>query len=146
MKRFPNTAYVELVKALQYEWTYLQRVATGHRSLYEPIKKAIREDFLPIFLGQPNVGETLHNQIALVVKRERLGIQDTTMSTADNHTAYMECCNLLVESLMSGVPLDIKDHQRHATNSNKNYKEHRKAKELRQLAQLKQGVNNSASQ
>ena len=58
VKHFPQTAYTGLVKALQNEWNFLQRVTTGHSSLYEPIDKAIREDFLPALIDQPNIGET----------------------------------------------------------------------------------------
>ena len=35
--RFPQTGYAGPVKALQNEWTYLQRVTTGSGSLYAPI-------------------------------------------------------------------------------------------------------------
>ena len=69
MKLFPQTAYAGLVKELQNKWTYLQRVTTGHGSLYKPIKKAIREDFLSALLNQPNVGGNMRNWIALAVKR-----------------------------------------------------------------------------
>ena len=53
--RFPQTAYAGLVKALQNEWTYLQRVTTGSGSLYAPIEKAITENFLPALLGQATI-------------------------------------------------------------------------------------------
>ena len=118
-KRFPQTAYAGLVKALQNEWTYLQRVTTGHGSLYEPIKKAIREYFLPTLLDQTNIGEKMRNYIVLAVNRDGLGIPDPTRSTADNYTASVDCCKLLVESLLTRVPPDIWDHQRHAINRHK---------------------------
>ena len=54
--RFPQTSYAGLVKALQNKWTYLQRFTTGNRGLYEPIEKAITDDFLPALLGQSNIG------------------------------------------------------------------------------------------
>ena len=47
---------------------------------------------------------------------------------------------------MTGVPLDINDHQRHATNSKKNSKERIKAKELGKFDELKRRVNKSAVQ
>ena len=50
-KRFTQTPCMDLIKALQNEWTYLQRVATGNGSLYEPIEKAITDDFLPALLS-----------------------------------------------------------------------------------------------
>ena len=82
--RFPQTAYAGLVKALQNEWTYLQRVTTGNGSLYEPIEKAITEEFLPALLGQANIGGNMRNQIALAVKRAGQEIPDPTRTLADN--------------------------------------------------------------
>ena len=58
----------------------------------------------------------------------------------------MDCCYVLVESLLTGELLYIKAHQQHATNGKKNSKERQKARELGQFAQLKKGVNNSAAQ
>ena len=123
-KRFPQTSYAGLVKALQNEWTYLQRVTTGNGSPYEPIDKAIREDFLPALLDQPNIGERMSSEIAFAVKRSGLGIQDPTRSTEDSYAASIERSKLLVESLLTGVTIDIGDHQRHAINSQKRSKEH----------------------
>ena len=48
--------------------------------------------------------------------------------------------------LMTGVPLDIKYHKRHTTNSKKNSMECQKSKELGQIAELKRGVKKSAAQ
>ena len=51
VRRFPQTDYAGLVKSLQNEWNYLQRVTSGNGNLYEPIKKAIRDNFLPALLN-----------------------------------------------------------------------------------------------
>ena len=79
------------------------------------------------------------NQIALAVKRAGLGIPYPTRTPADNYAAYVDCSELLVESLLTGKPLDIVAHQKHATNCQKSSKERRKAKELGQLTDLKRG-------
>ena len=50
VKYFPQTAYPGLVKSLQNEWTYHQRVTSGNGRLYNSFEKAIREDFLPALL------------------------------------------------------------------------------------------------
>ena len=95
-KRFSQTAYTCIIKALHNEWTYLQRVTTGNGSLYEPIEKAIREDFLPTLLDQPNIGGKMRNNIALAVKRAGLGIPYPTALTVENYEYSIECCKLLV--------------------------------------------------
>ena len=83
--RFPQTAYAGLVKALQNECTYLQRVTTGSGSLYAPIEKAITENFLPALLGQAIIGKTMRDQTTLAVKRAGLGIPEPTTTTTANH-------------------------------------------------------------
>ena len=85
------------------------------------------------------------NQIALVVKRAGLGILDPTRTPENNYAASIYCNKLLVESLLTGDPLDIVEHQKHAINSQKSSKERQKSKELGQLADLKRGVNKSAA-
>ena len=107
VRRFPQTAYAGLVKSLPNEWIYLQQVTSGNGDLYKPIERAIWEDFLPALLYQPSIGDNLRNHIVLVLKRAGLGIPDPTTSTEDNHAASMDCFFVLVESLMTGDPLDI---------------------------------------
>ena len=113
--RFPKTAYAGLVKALQNEWTYLQQTTTGSGSLYTPIEKVITEDFLPALLGQATTGQTMRNQTALAVKRAGLGIPNPTTTTGENYSASIDCSELLVESLLTGEPINIVAHQKHAT-------------------------------
>ena len=120
--RFPQTAYAGLVKALQNEWKYLQRVTTGSGSLYAPIEKAITKVFLPAVLGQATIGQTMRKQTALAVKRAGLGIPNPTTTTGDNYSASVNCSKLLVESLLTGEPIDIVAHKKHATNSQKSSK------------------------
>ena len=50
---FPQTAYAGIVKSLQNEWKYLQRVTLGNGKLYEPIEKAIMDDLLRNFWTSP---------------------------------------------------------------------------------------------
>ena len=113
--RFPQTAYAGLVKALQNEWTYLQRVTTGSGSLYAPIENEITKDFLPALLGQATIGQTMRNQTALAVKQAGLGIPNPTTTMEDNSSASINCSELLVESLLTGEPINIVAHQKHAT-------------------------------
>ena len=47
---------------------------------------------------------------------------------------------------MKGEPLDIKSHQRHGINGNRDAKELRNSRELIQLSQIKRGVNKSSAQ
>ena len=102
--------------------------------------------FLPALLVQPNIGENVRNQIVLAVKRDGLGIPDPTRTHADNYAASIDCSKLLAEILLTGAPLDIVEHQKHAINNQKSLKEPRKAKELGVLADLQRGVNKSSVQ
>ena len=84
----------------------------------------------------------MQDQTALAFKRAGLGIPNPTTTTGENYSASMDCSKLLVESLLTGEPIDIVAHQKHGTNRQKSSKERRKAKELGRLAELKHGVNN----
>ena len=46
---------------------------------------------------------------------------------------------------MTGEPIDIVAHQKHATDSQKSSKERRKAQELSRLAELKRGVDKATA-
>ena len=46
-RKHPQTAYAGLTKSLQMEWTYLQRVVPNVATFFEPIKEAIKTEFLP---------------------------------------------------------------------------------------------------
>ena len=87
----------------------------------------------------------MRNQISLSVKRAGLGIPNPTTATGDNYSASVDCSKLLVESLLTGEPIDIVAHQKHATDSQKSSKERRKAKDLGRLDELKQGVDKAAA-
>ena len=87
----------------------------------------------------------MRDQTTLAVKWAGLGIPDPTTTTTANYSASRDCSELLVESLMTGEPIDIVAHQKHATNSQKISKERRKAKELGRLAELKLGVDKATA-
>ena len=87
----------------------------------------------------------MRDQTTLAVKRAGLGIPDPTTTTRANYSASRDCSKLLVESLMTGEPINIVAHQKHATDSQKSSKEHRKAQELSRLAELKIGVDKATA-
>ena len=87
----------------------------------------------------------MRNHIALAVNRAGLGIPYPTTKTGENYSALVNFSKLLVESLLTGEPIDIVSHQKHATNSQKIWKELRKAKELGRLSDLKRGVDKNAA-
>ena len=80
------------------------------------------KNFLPALLGQVTIGKTMRYQTALAVKRTDLGIPNPTTTTGENYSASMDCSELLVESLLTGEPIDIVAHQKHATYSQKSSK------------------------
>ena len=88
----------------------------------------------------------MRNHIALTLKRAGPVITDPTRSTAENYAASIDCIELLVENLLTGVPLDIRDHQRHVINSQKSQKQRQKAKKLGLLAEPKRELNKRAAQ
>jgi hypothetical protein len=73
--RFPQTAYAGLVKSLQLELQYLQRVLPDVSADFAPVKQAIAHLFLPILLDKDQGGiGNLRALLALLVCQAGIGL------------------------------------------------------------------------
>jgi hypothetical protein len=78
-RRYPPTAYAGLVKSLQQEWQYLQRVVPDCGAAFEPVEEAIRSVFLPALL-QATEAECQRKLTTVSVRKAGLGLPDPTQS------------------------------------------------------------------
>ena len=107
-RRFPQAAYAGLVKSLQSEWQFLQRVLPDNGTAFQRIEKAIREAFLPILMQSDNVVDRDREFWALPVQQAGLGIPAPNETTEGNRmTSILECTKLLTQSLQQGTDLDV---------------------------------------
>jgi hypothetical protein len=105
-KRFPQTAYAGLVKSLQSEWQYLQRVTEDCADAFAPIEAAIVNTFLPALLGETKEGAALLRDLtALPVRQAGLGIPNPVDTAEQSHAASKASTASLTASLLSGQRL-----------------------------------------
>ena len=52
-KKQPQAAYVTVSKSLQNEWSYLQRIHPDCDELFNPLRTALINNFIPSLIGNP---------------------------------------------------------------------------------------------
>ena len=107
--RHPQSAYVGLVRSLQSEWQYLQRVTADCADAFAPIEEAIAEDFIPAMFGG-DVPHDLRTLLALSVSNGGLGILNPTDTAPHCHKTSKECTAPLVASLLKGTPFVLPEY------------------------------------
>lgn len=140
-KRFPQTAYTGLVRSLQMEWTYVQRVIPNIEDSFAPVEHALTHHFLPALLGETpaNLNE-LRQLSCLPVKLAGLGIPDPVKSAPGNFTTSAAVTTKLAESLRNSTNLDVGTYVRHATGI---LQEEREAKRTALVADLTAFIDHS---
>ena len=106
-RKYPQTAYAGLVKSLQTEWTYLQRVAPDVEAAFAPVEKAIVEDFLPALLGDTMAtAMDLRELSKFPIRLAGLGIPDPVASAEGHLRTSVEMTEAVSASLRDAQPLD----------------------------------------
>ena len=74
----PHAAYAALTHGLISKWTYLMRKVQGIGDLFEPLEKAIRQDFLPALTGRTGLSDLERNLLEMPARLGCLGIFSPT--------------------------------------------------------------------
>eukprot|EP00957_Ditylum_brightwellii_P095909 7307658-Ditylum_brightwellii.AAC.1 len=84
------------------EWQYLQRTVPGVGPHMAPIEKALAEDFFPALFGEldPGEGKKMRELWGHSAKRAGLGIPVPMVHAEHCHNTSIECCSVLVESIL----------------------------------------------
>ena len=104
---FPQAAYVGLTRSLQMEWQYLQRVVPGVADSFEPVEKALVDEFLPALLGENVLFAELREVLSLPIKSAGLGISNPMSTASECHRVSKACTQSLTDSLLDGEDLDV---------------------------------------
>jgi hypothetical protein len=111
-KRFPQSALAGLVKSLQGEWQYLQRVTPNVGDAFAPLEQALSTTFLPaLFDATPTEIANIRPLLSLPVRMGGLGIPDPTKLGPTNHTTSNTGTSLLQSSLLANTPLSSTAHE-----------------------------------
>uniref|UniRef100_A0A146KS76 Uncharacterized protein n=1 Tax=Lygus hesperus TaxID=30085 RepID=A0A146KS76_LYGHE len=106
----PQAAYTAYVKSLQREWGYVQRVIGECQDQYEPLKKTIKETFVPALFGR-EVSEEVHRLLNLPTKLGGLAIDDPTQTAVGTVQISQDATHHLANCIQTGDPLDSARHE-----------------------------------
>lgn len=110
-KRYPQTAYAGLVKSLQTEWTYLQRVVPDLGPQMVPLEAAISDTFLPALFAEDGQAITgLRAQLSLSVKKAGLGVPNPITTAQANLEASVRVTAELTASLVERKDLNVVEY------------------------------------
>jgi hypothetical protein len=137
-KRYPQTAYAGLVKSLQTEWTYLQRVVPGIEGVLAPLEEAIQKFFLPALFEESEANLTaLRPLLGLGVGKAGLGVPDPSDTARGNLIASQSITGALTESLVERSPLNTVVYSQGASQIRKDCRRDRMIQDTQTLDDLK---------
>ena len=138
-RRYPQTAYAGLVKSLQCEWQFVQRVTRDAAQLFTPIEEAIKSHFLPALIGQEGaVDGDLRALLCLSTRRAGIGVYDPVATATPGYQASSEGCVLLVRTLVRGTPFSVDSHEDLMRTTQATFCGRREKSELDTLESIKQ--------
>eukprot|EP00957_Ditylum_brightwellii_P056004 4244159-Ditylum_brightwellii.AAC.1 len=120
--------------SLQAEWQYLQRTVPGVGAHMGPLEEALQKEFLPALFGE-SIGDDLRSLLCHSMKWAGLGVPNPTEAAERSHSTSVECCEVLVASLLEGQLLSYGHHKgcvRQVASGAQLERECREDKELRQ--------------
>ena len=110
-KRFPQAAYAGMVKSLQQEWQFLQRVTRGTSAAFADVETALREKFLPALFGEDEIDANRRELACNPVRWAGLALPDPTTSATSNWTASCVIVGHLVAALRGRSEFLPADHK-----------------------------------
>ena len=82
----PHFAYSSFVKAVSHRWTYIQRTVPGISNMFEPLEKAIKEEFIPALVGR-SITDRERHIFELPVKYGGMGLYNPTKTSETEFAA-----------------------------------------------------------
>lgn len=117
----PQEAYCALVKSLQMEWQYLQRVVLCSPDLFAPLEEALVQHFFPSLFGLPDgpALRELRSVFSLPRKAAGLGVMDPVLTKESNFHTSSEATGYLCSYLNGGeaTPFCLKTHRETVRNA-----------------------------
>ena len=81
-----QNAYAAFIFGVKSRWNYLSRTVPEIESSLQPLKVAIRKEFLPVLTGKAIFGENGRNLLALPTRVGGLGITNPVLhATSDQY-------------------------------------------------------------
>lgn len=107
----PQTAHQGLLKSLQQEWQFVQRVCKDVGAFFEPIERAIKEDFLPALFGTTtDEVSSLRELQCLPIKSAGMALPNPQISADANYKNSILMNSHLLASLRGTDTFRSADH------------------------------------
>ena len=115
--KWPQTAYAGLNFVLQNQWQYAQRVVMDTGAFFDPVERALREEFIPALLGMPKEDITgrFREILNQSIKKGGLGIRNPVDTAGLVHATSNEASEYLVQTMVEGKPFEIRNHNSFVT-------------------------------
>jgi len=112
---FPQSAYAGLVKALQNEWTYIQRLTPNIGPYFAPVESAIHSVFIKKLMGDDEVvGAKLCSLTSLSTRRGGLAICNPVTNAKHHYQASVAATSPLVDAITTGAAFNVPRYKAHA--------------------------------
>ena len=109
----PQAAYAVLVKSLQHEWAFIQRVIPTAPSWFECLKEVIWKEFWPSLFGS-EVTEDEASLFTLPTRMGGMGVRDPTKSVEMSYEASKSGSSQIIEKITGREEeFSVADHYIH---------------------------------
>ena len=100
--RLPQTAYSGLNFVLQNQWQYVQRVILDTGAFFEPVERALRQEFIPALMGLPKdeISGCFRELLSQSVGKGGIGIRNPVDRTNHVQATSLEAASYLVMSMI----------------------------------------------
>ena len=107
-RRYPQSAYAALTRCWMPKWNYVQRCCRDIGPAFQPVEKALAEEFLPaLFQLSPAEVAPLRGLLALPVGKGGLGVPDPTTVAEDGYHASRLGTKPVITALLNNEELDV---------------------------------------
>jgi hypothetical protein len=141
-KHDPHSAFLAVSKSLQNEWNFLQRVSEVDAQTFSCIKETLIETFIPEICGFKIQGP-LADLMLQPARFGGIGIRDPVKTYMYAYTNSMEATTVLVNSIVSGMPIDIYSHSMHSKQIKNCLKKKQDEETAEEIAQIIQNIPDS---
>ena len=110
----PQAAFAALVKSIQCEWRFLQRVIPNCSILFSPLSDitCIKEKFLPSIFGS-TVSDIEFDLFTLPTRLAGLGLGDPVKRVTNIFQLSRMASDLILKSRKDCLPFSVADHNQH---------------------------------
>ena len=108
-KQQPQAVYAALVKSIQCEWAFLQRVVANSSELFLALKDTIREVFWPSSFGSV-VFNSEADLFALPTRMSGMGVCDPVQISSQHFDASRTGSRVIISYLLAKEDFSVLDH------------------------------------